>query len=385
MLFIQCNKFRCSSTNNIQINNIIYEKKGYNDSVKKRLKPMILHSNDNIGDIVGINKTNTMVTINEDGFCLLTITKEGAIKIDPIVKDFPPNRGTSIHSDSRYNIVWMQSGRGLYFLDVETKKTGHCNAAPGLGNNRLGPVFLADPEKKIFLITILEPFKKYKKCIYYILYDLNADKIIFTSPKYQGFTFPFEGKILFKLQEFNAKKDDYEFIWRFVDIYMNKLEENKLTKEMNRYDIRIASRSNSIHPERRMILGVSWVAKQLVYYSIRWDEKFENIDISPLRIQRPKGKLISDLFIFSPDGRWIKTHDVKVKNSPQELLMYHTGSIYPQGVNIPILCGYTNKFNRGVFIEHEKWGPCYVEQDYNYPDRLFLFKLNDGLKTLAEK
>ena len=38
----------------------------------------------------------------------------------------------------------------------------------------------------------------------------------------------------------------------------------------------------------------------------------------------------------------------------------------------------------GPFINHKEWGPIYIEQDIEQPGKLFVYKLKDGLKLLAE-
>ena len=52
---------------------------------------------------------------------------------------------------------------------------------------------------------------------------------------------------------------------------------------------------------------------------------------------------------------------------------------------MPIMCGFTTDGNPGAFMQHEEWGPCYVEQDSEYDNKLFVYKLNEGLKILAEQ
>ena len=39
----------------------------------------------------------------------------------------------------------------------------------------------------------------------------------------------------------------------------------------------------------------------------------------------------------------------------------------------------------GAFMQHTEWGPCYVGQDSDFPDKLFIWELNKGLKILAEE
>ena len=113
----------------------------------------------------------------------------------------------------------------------------------------------------------------------------------------------------------------------------------------------------------------------------------ENIKIEPIILQRPKNKLLDDAYVFSQTGEWVKTLAFKEGDDeiPPDLLIYHTGDMYPQGLSLPILCGYTKENGFGGFMDHETWGPCYVELDSDFPDKLFVYKLNDGLKMLAEQ
>jgi len=61
------------------------------------------------------------------------------------------------------------------------------------------------------------------------------------------------------------------------------------------------------------------------------------------------------------------------------------GSQYPQGLSLPLRSGYTKADNPGAFMDHEDWGPCYVELDYSVPGKLFVYKLNKGMDILREK
>lgn len=36
-------------------------------------------------------------------------------------------------------------------------------------------------------------------------------------------------------------------------------------------------------------------------------------------------------------------------------------------------------------MQHTEWGPCYVEMDPDYPDKLFVYKLNEGLELLRKQ
>jgi hypothetical protein len=39
-----------------------------------------------------------------------------------------------------------------------------------------------------------------------------------------------------------------------------------------------------------------------------------------------------------------------------ELVTYHVSNIYPQGLSLPIYCGYTKEGNSGAFMMHDRWG-----------------------------
>ena len=67
------------------------------------------------------------------------------------------------------------------------------------------------------------------------------------------------------------------------------------------------------------------------------------------------------------------------------LIIYHVNDKYPQGLSLPVMCGFSSEGSPGAFMQHEEWGPCYVEQDMEYDDKLFVYKLNEGLELLARQ
>ena len=52
---------------------------------------------------------------------------------------------------------------------------------------------------------------------------------------------------------------------------------------------------------------------------------------------------------------------------------------------MPLQCGKSSSSTPGAFVDHETWGPLYIEQDMSNADKLLVFKLNDGLKILNKK
>ena len=368
---------------------VIYYYKGFlGDSMKKKLKPMILPNFKPIEEILGINKQNYLAAINKKGeFCLLEIDEAGVIiDMNPIIHSFPSDFGSSYHSDNEHNVLWQIEGRGFTVLDIKTEATGDCIVSYNADDKVLNS-FLVDADNKIFLIDMSRLDRNTLcsiKGFLYVLYDLNKNKIIFESPIYGGTVYPFNNNLLFC--EYIGEKHDM-LKWYIIDFYLDNKKENKLTKKLTKMQIKAWDRSKTIHTGRRMMLGTSRLSGSLEYFSIRWDEDFEDIRIEPIILQKPNGKRISSRFEFSPDGNWVKT--LKFADSgvtfPPELIIYHVGEVYPQGLSMPILCGYTKEINTGAFMNHSEWGPCYVELDYEFNNKLFVYKLNDGLKILAEQ
>lgn len=88
------------------------------------------------------------------------------------------------------------------------------------------------------------------------------------------------------------------------------------------------------------------------------------------------------------DGNWMKTTLKKPREGMfdlPELIIYHLSNIYPQSISMPVYCGFTKDGTEGAFFKHSQFGPCFVEHDADIPDKLMVYKLNDGLKILADE
>ena len=163
-------------------------KKGYID-MEKRLKPEIVQINKFIDGLWGLNLRNKVGTVNEKGeFCLLELEENYNIKLEVISPGFPPYLSDKYYSDNEHNMIWMLGGRGFYALDLETKETRHL-VVSYFGDDGILNSFLADPEKKIFFIEVVQ--YNLNPTQYYILYDFIQDKIIFESPIFKGLMFRF--------------------------------------------------------------------------------------------------------------------------------------------------------------------------------------------------
>ncbi len=406
-----------SASNYAEINNKILETKGFNDSKRKRLKPMILHMSEPVYCLQALSKKNCLATLDRNGrFAYLVIDENGTAAIKTIGKGFPEKGGMVFHSDDEHNVLWMIQGGRVSFLDLTTKKTGQCIPNANAGLDSIGVVFLADPEKKIFLIEVQGFFcltdienRKQKDFLHYVLYDLNQDKIVFTSPKYSAFIYPFiNNTILFQGDKYNDKLNSSKRDWQLKDLFGNPLKSNNLIEGLNKHQVSHSHHSKEFHLGKRMALGHNWGPRdssgnrELMYWSVRWDEKLEDVDIAPLYTQMPDKDYILNIgdCTFSWDGSWVKSEGHR-KNLPFicdmrcELVFYHVDSKYPQGLSLPLYCGFTRCDGIGAFLNHDTWGPCYVEVQSDFSDLqgtyddfskvLFVYKLNEGLEILERQ
>ena len=136
------------------------------------------------------------------------------------------------------------------------------------------------------------------------------------------------------------------------------------------------------------MFGTSRPMGKLTFFTVVWDEELEDVKIEPIILQKPKNTKLHERVEFSSDGSWMKTVARTDKGqflNPPELVIYHVGDMYPQHLSMPILCGYAKEGNDGAFMNHSEWGPCYVELDFEFKNKLFIYKLNNGLKLLAEQ
>ena len=174
-------------------------------------------------------------------------------------------------------------------------------------------------------------------------------------------------------------------------MYLKTKDDNELTKVLNKYQIKVWDGCKSFDLNRKFILGYPYKIIRPKFI-IKWDKEINEVEATPIVVQMPgsekSGYSYSPEMLVSFDGNWMKTTLEKMKEGMfdiPELLIYHLSDIYPQGIGMPIHCGLTKEGSEGAFFLHTKLGPCFVELDSDNPKKLFVYKLNDGLKLLAEE
>ena len=155
---------------------------------------------------------------------------------------------------------------------------------------------------------------------------------------------------------------------------------------MTKLQIDVWDRTKTLHLGQRMMLGCVEIGSTLTYFSTRWKEDLNDFNIEPLTFQIPDKTVVYANFAFSTNGNWVATLGQKETGMYKipELFIYNVNGKYPKGLSAPIRCGYTKDLNPGTFMDHSKFGPLYIEQDTDFPKKLFIYKLTDGLKLLSE-
>jgi len=353
-------------------------------SMIKRLKPLKITSLIKINNITGIGLKDHIAGINGSGkFIVIKINKNELITVKNAAGIFPTVDGMEVNSDNEYNFVWNTRGRGFYAADIDTKLKGHCVASSN-ANDKIVNCQLIDPENKIFLIelsrlgrlTDIEGF-------IYVLYDLNSNDIIFESKVEDTIHYRFNKDNILTCKIYGENNEFGK--WYLTDLNGKNITENNLTKKLTELNFFSASKTKVFSTKSNTLLTKLEVNNETVYYTVRWDEKFEEIKIEPIIFQRPFGNFLDEAFEFSQDGKWVKTLRIPFsegRDMPWELIIYHVTDIYPQGLSMPIFCGYAMESTPGAFMDHEKWGMCYVQLIGG--NTLYVYKLNEGLKLMAE-
>ena len=245
-------------------------------------------------------------------------------------------------------------------------------------NADLSVIFLADPDKKIFYINYVDIGSR-PLVTFYVLYDMINSKKIYQSKSTNGEFFPLE-KDKYLYMEYSG---DHSFHWYISDIYLKEKKENKLTKELTKYNINANIYSYVVNPVQRKMRGTSEVKGMFANFFIRWDEEFEEVHVEPLLLQCPRDKQIYPEFI-SGSGKWMKGMQYSktgLEDVPR-IVLFHCSDMYPQGVSMPIECGYSLEGTPGAFMNHKEWGECYVEYENG---KLFVYKCNEALALLAKQ
>ncbi len=354
--------------------------------MNNRLKPEIVNVKTPIFSIRDIGTDNAIAAMDRNGqFGTITFDDDLNAAFKPIVENYPAQAGI-FKTDPDTKTMWLIAGRGVYTLDANTKAKGHFVVSND-GNARIIESFMADKKNKILLAAANGGGSSY-----FSLFDTNKNEKIFnlldTNISYNGILFPFEGsRVLCMLYR---KEGEKSFVkWFLSDTRLKTKDETDLTKTLDKYQLVVNDETISYNIPHRVLFAF----QNGIYrptYVVRWDAETKDISATPIIVQMPGWEKhnYSLSMSVSFDGTWMKTTLQKTKEGMfdvPEIFVYHLSDIYPQGISMPIACGLTKEGTDCAFFNHKKFGPCFAEFDIDNPNKLFVYKLNDGLKILVNQ
>jgi hypothetical protein len=360
------------------------------DSMDRKIIPEIVHFKDEVANILEVNIPNSLVLVDMGSTCkIIQISDDYELKI---VETLPGPFGEEHQSDPSDNVLWAKNGRQFSAYDIVSKKTGTFVASHD-GDEAILAMTLVEPIKKIFAVEVIHyAFKVAQSPVYYVLFDLLNDTIIYKSPLFDGSLAPFKNDTMLFIEAIlDSNKNFIGQKWQKTDLHLSKYSDNELITQLNKNKIQISlEHSNRISLSKQiMIAQKRYITNSLYPFiecSIRWKPDFTDIKIEPLTIQIPAGYYLSEYMKFSGSGDWLKTTVEKKgdMNHVEMITFLQTNNAYPQGLSFPIIGGVTGTHTPGAFVNHTTLGPLYIEKDEKHPTVLLIYKLNDGLEYLKK-
>jgi hypothetical protein len=302
-----------------------------------------------------------------------------------------PGVGGELGSDSENRVGWIVRGRGVYFIDLDTKKTGHMVA----GNyGRVDQVLLTDKERLLFAVVT---YSGEASILYAYELSTNAEQRVGVSDiaTYNSLG----NNVVFSELSSNKEMPQYNG-WYLTDTFLTNIKAGQgsivagsdpITKALTDNHVHAVNGSNKLlHQRKRLLYGWSYIDRLagIQPVLVRWSEDLQNITISPI-LQMQKTETISysgGVSVISGDGNWLRELRLIWVNNSQmkERMMFHLQDYYPGGISMPVSLGYTNR-DPGAFMNHTRLGPCYVEQNTNREGILFIFMLNEAVEIIRRK
>lgn len=356
------------------------------DKMSERLKPTILPIPGEIYDIAGIDIPNTVAIKNGKGeIALLSFDEKMRSKVEVPVPGFPG--GGMLYTDPEHKFVWTRRGSGTYFLDTQTKQTGHCVSM--FMGSKVYQVILADPEEKVWLIVYGQMGGNLID-----VFNLATDTKKTLEGAIGGLVYSFDSKRVLVNSENKHNKKDWVFTSTLITDFKNP-EEFELTKKMTELEIRLDYELKKYSLRSRFMIGrtsriLNPISKDSdTQVTIRWNEEGKTT-ITPLTLLQQPKEIRGLPFIgeFSSDGNWLDAAGRYVFNginSPLERFVYHVGDQYPTGMSPPIRLGLVESNVKGAFMLHDTLGPCYILLDPENAKNVLLYKLNEGLPIIARQ
>ena len=372
---------------------------GMADSVR----PYIIKHGLVFGGLVETGFPNRLLTLNSrNEFCYLNLETPEKPRLEVITPGFPAKDGWGgeLGSDAENRVAWCVRGRGVYFIDLDTKKTGEVHT--GIYGD-VKHVLLADKEKLLFTIIV----HSYQVCLVHV-YDLiqNIHYDLKESNKQRGrisaidiATFNTLGRNRLLFDQIIKDMPQYTG-WHLTDTFFTNILGKEvgtvfpggdpITKALTDKKVRASNEKYEkvLHQGKRLMYAWTRIEKTITQVLVRWSEDLQDVNIYPIPLMKDTDKVFHiGPSQISADGNWLQ--EIRADHSEgfqkTERIMCHLQDYYPGGISPPVSLGYTTEDPIAAFMNHSKLGPCYVEQNTNRNAILFIFKLNDVIEIIKKQ
>jgi hypothetical protein len=390
MFFIATLLFACCGLNEKEKEFLLLEK-GWG-IMGKYIQPEIIEYSQDCFELAESGFDNKLLTLNaKNEFCYIDFTNPKSPRMEIITPGFPGVVG-QLGSDAENRVAWVVRGRGVYMIDLDTKKTGHMIAG---NSGRVTQVVMTNKENLLFSVIT---FSGEANLLYAYELGNGTDHGEIGALVIAYYYALGQGRLL--IDESNAKTQKYKG-WYITDSFFTKEKANPgkvypgtepLTEVLMKKQVKgvVFENIKHLHQGKRLLYSYSYSIKDAPPQPVlvRWDEAMEEVQVNLLTFQQMRTETVtySGPYHISGDGNWMKATRKQWSLDPpmEELVVYHLQDHYPQGMSMPISLGFTNK-DPGAFLDHTTLGPLYVEKSSARPGVWFLFKLNDGLQILREE
>jgi hypothetical protein len=369
----------------------LLEEKGYGIMEEYVKSGVVSHSIEYYG-LAESGYDGKLLTLNQRGeFSYLNLEIPDRPRLEVITPGFP-GVGGELGSDAENRVGWIIRGRGVYFIDLDSKKTGHMVA----GNyGRVEQVLCTDKERLLFAVVTIS----WEASILYA-YDLSAnmDQKVGADPV-STYNALGKNRVFLELQD-NKEMPQYNG-WFLTDTFKTNIKAGQgavlagsdpLTKALTDNHVHAVNASNKLlHQGKRLLFAWSYITNPgtpIQPVLVRWSEDLQDITIYPIALMKrtEKYSYSGGVSIISGNGNWLREFRSVWVNGARigERVMFHLQDYYPGGISTPVSLGYTNQ-DPGAFMNHSKLGPCYVEENTNQDGILFIFKLNGAVDILKRR
>jgi hypothetical protein len=374
-----------------EISSLLAEK-GYGIMAEEYVEPMVIPHGLSFYGLAESGFDDKLLTLNSKGeFSYINIENPERPELEVLSPGFPGVGGQLI-SDAENRVAWVVRGRGVYFIDLDSLKTGHMIA----GNyGRVIQVLLADKEQLLFNAVV---FSGEIMIVYAYELSTGTDHGEVDAVEITRFNTLGRNQLLMDTVVGDIPKYTG---WYLVDGFLSEFARNPgatlpggdpLTKALTEHNVHAVNEIDEklLHQRKRLLFAWSYIDRMGPIQPVlaSWDENLDNVRIEPLILQMQNTQRFSyrEPTHISGDGNWMKSRRIHKQTQPriEELVVYHLQDYYPQGMSMPVSLGYTNN-DPGSFMNHSRLGPCYIEQPLSRDGILLLYQLNDAVEILRRQ